>query len=228
MAAGFQSFRGDSTFQIDGDAVSMVLVRKATIALTSGAAPSGDIALLWSNTIALNAGEILAIRPLLPANLDGIVGSGNPAVQISGPGSRYGGSDGGTQVQCYVFSSAPPAPSAGPGLQVFRSNGTLAYDSGSKHLHIVGVHDGEGDFTYQSGRLYASIACNRRVLLSDPGGTGARVVTGRKAMVLGLANGIRVSYGVTDTTITAGGTNLGNLAPSSNLSRHVVIDVTNY
>lgn len=228
MPVGFQSFRSDGTFQIDGDAISMVLVRKSVITLNTGAAPAGNIALLWSNTVALATGEILAVRPLLPANVDGMPSGGQSYVQVSGPGSRYGGSDGATTVACYVFSASPISPAAGPGMQVFRSNGTVAYDSGSKHMHIVGIADGEGDFVYQAGRLYASVACNRKFLLSDPGGSGSRTVTGYKSMVTAIANGIRVSYGVTDTITTAGATNIGNLAPSSSMSRHIIVDVTNY
>lgn len=228
MAAGLQSFRGDGAFQIDGDTLSMVMVRKVILTLSTGAAPSGNLALLWSNNLSLGPGEIVALRPLLPANVDGSPNNGDPYVQISGPGSRYGGSDGGTQVECYVFAATPPVASTGAGVQVYRSNGSLAYDSGNKHLHPVALVDGDGDFYYQAGRNYAAIACNRRNLLSDPGGTNARTVTGFKTMVTALAGGIRVRYGVTDTFVQIGATNIGNLAPRSDLSRHLIVDVTNY
>jgi len=206
------------------------MVRKGTVGLTTGSAPSGNTALLWSNSVSLNSGEVIAVRPQLPATISGVQGNvGQPFAQISGTSSRYSGSDGGTFVDYYVFSSALISQAPSPGLQVWRSNGNLSYDSGTKPLHIVDVVDGEGTFTYQSGRLYACIHSVQKFQAFDPGGSAARMVGNSRNMIVGTPNGIRITYGVTDTLQwPATSTNYASLTPFSTMSRHIICDVTNY
>lgn len=127
MTAGLQVFNSGGVFQIDENYRNLVFIQKYSFATTGDhtfTTPTGRVApvlAFYSNYAAtvLTAGIMLKQTTV---NADG-----SYTYRVNGVGDVY-------------LFDVPPAPSAhGQGLQVWRSNGQIAYDSGLPALRVRDV-----------------------------------------------------------------------------------------
>lgn len=224
MVAGLQVVNDSNVFQIDNSTTSFVLDRIVTCT-TSGLVGSQIVS--SQGTVTLNSGEVLAIRCNVPAALVSVTGT---TAYLRAKG------DVGTQITCYIFK-AVTSSGAGYGLQIFDANSALMFCATLKPLRFVGFPSGNGDFTYISGRSYASILINQYYKITGDrmylgGNTVRDTIATERGMVSTINSGIKVStefeyYNVsTYTAPTPPG--LPPNTTSISQSLNAVIDVTDY
>lgn len=226
MAAGFQVFNSNGTYQVDGVYKNFVMTRRVDIATT---ATTGGNTVTGSQVgLARAANEIVALRCDSPCahigTLDGLI-----YVRTTGPI--------GTVISCYFFAPITTSD-ATAGLQVFSQEGDLVFCASKKPLSFREFATGEGSFSYEADRTFAALMITQRYEVADliipPGTQGGIVwhlVAAKRGMTRNISGGISVSH-ETDfqnmTNVTGSGGLDSQACTSPFGSLHALIDVTNY
>ncbi|MGK5049748.1 hypothetical protein ACQ4WP_28225 [Janthinobacterium sp. GB4P2] len=226
MAAGFQTFNTNGTYQVDGVYKHFVMTRRVDIATTE---TTGGTSVNGSQVgLAKAENEIIALRCNSPCAHIGTL-DGQIYVRTTGPI--------GTVISCYFFAPITTSD-ATVGLQVFSESGELVFCASKKPLSFRDFVVGEGIFSYESSRTFAALMITQRYEVSDiviPAGTQGgrlfRLIAARRGMASNASGGISVSYEVDfqDMSDIAGSPGPPSQACTSPFgSLHALIDVTNY
>lgn len=229
MPVGFQAIGDSGSYQIDSESRNMALDRIVAVPINQVTGTSNYV-----GTVAVGSAEVLALRSNgVPVAAIGRVG-GN--VTIVSPNAQNGGSNGGGVAYAYIFSPYTGVGIGNCGLQVFRADGSIVYDSSQKNLAMVDYREGHGDFYYDAGRVYAAVCCNQQVYVTDSvggvQGSQLRIIGFSTSLLTPLAGGVRIeqrAYGAWVRNYSAGsGPNFASLAGSSPVARHLIVDITNF
>lgn len=167
MPAGLQVFNDSGTIQVDQDYVSFSLSAKGVCSMTLDPALHPQPMYIGSVTVA-GQNPIIAFRPPVQST------PGGPAVNLL---SRQQSGNQFTfhfrakhnqpfSLEYWVFDSAGYGIGGGMnfGLQIFKADGTIAFDSGTKPIRVVGVIDlvatnsaSAGAVAVPTGKTYAIV-----------------------------------------------------------------------
>lgn len=175
MTAGLQVFNDWGTVQLDQDYISFSMSAKGTLAMTGDPANHPQPMTVGQITVT-GQNPIIAFLPPPPSANGGAVhllGRSQSGSQFTFYFSCLGQQAFG--LEYWVFDDAVMGMGAGEsfGLQVYRADGSLAFDSGTKPLRIVGVVDLEpsatepsGQIVVPSGRKYAAVQGSMAIAFS--------------------------------------------------------------
>lgn len=158
MPTGFQVLNDDGVYQITSDYRNLHMVAKGTATLSGPTYKDGGDRATYTATIVRTGTEM----PFLAIRSANLVGYTEYTVSGTTTYTLYSLSSG--TVDWWFFDLIDPV-STSFGLQVFKADGSLAYDSGANGLRLAGLTVLPGSFsfpsdvsqTYPSGRIYAAI-----------------------------------------------------------------------
>lgn len=161
MPAGFQIFRDNGAIQITSDYSSLALVESGSI--TTNVRDSRFFYLQSSYTFTRPGcvSPVMLVRPYINIGMGHVIGmsGGVGTFKIDMVG------DVGQVCNYWIFDQAPTPPAHGNGLQVFRSDGSLAFDSSMQWLRVVDIVDANSlavgsSWAFKSGHTYGVMVLN--------------------------------------------------------------------
>lgn len=132
MEAGLQIFNDDSFIQLDSNYKNLEFKSKGTFSIAASDGSSGGSNISFTNVSFVGVQPIIALNCANPCYASFVSRSGNTwTFQI------YNGSNFAITGE-YFFFDEPAATSSGKlGLQIFKEDGTLGYDSNKSYMRVL-------------------------------------------------------------------------------------------
>lgn len=146
MFSGIQVFNDYGLLQIDSDFINMCFLRKGSLSTTTYMNGSGVVTNPTRATVTVNDNELIAFSSTVPV---AIIGRDGNTVTLAAE------SPAGATINYWIFGGA--SAESDFGLQVYKSDGSLAFDSAWKLMNFLGGTSGNGNTSIPTGKTMAVV-----------------------------------------------------------------------
>jgi len=145
MTAGLQVFNTSNFIQVDQDYTNLCLTNKGVS--TTSAQAGGYVGSYFDIVVPQN--KFMAVKCLYPIALESTIISGTSRIYRY----RLPSAPAGTQVNTYEFGPFDGVSAANYGLEIFKSDGSLAFSSSKNYMRVQAVM-GVNDYAEILGQVY--------------------------------------------------------------------------